>query len=333
MSVDRYARLMTDRTAFNAAVHTPLEEAVDTLRRRQAARRAARNETELGAAVPPALRQLRPVALLFRQVATPNYELRRVLRLAREHGMALLVWEYHADRFMTRNPIKYALGRLGFYSGLGRNGGRRIEYAAIIDLDAENGRPLRDINTFRGESLVAFHHRLMHSECPEIGHDWLFDASDWFAAQGGSARSYYPAFLSLFLRHAILFETFLLAGDERGFVEEVFLPAFDAVQAASGMKPLIVQAEPEEWEGDDFWQFYPEPLRRHIGPYRVLDRIANESGPQWATPAEREPAGVVRRDRLAERLGLPTRRTWNPPAEGADPAPDETRAPNSTRGR
>ncbi len=292
------ANLVLDRGKFGQYVYTPIETVVEVWRRRQSGRfSAVPHETSVGAQVPPVLRSNSPVGVMFRQIGTPNYEIRRVARLCAQHGIRLVIWEYLDDLFATENRDKYALGRMGFYGGLGRNGGRRVEYLKIIDLEAMNRKRLCDIATFRGESLIDFHHRLLAAECPTISADSLFDASAWFASHGGAARQYYFNFVSLFLRHAILFETFVLQDNgEREFTRDVFLPVFDQLQQTTGLKPLIVPAEREDWEGDDFWHLYPEPLRLHLGPYRVRDQVAVELGLQWETPADREarPTGVRR---------------------------------------
>lgn len=282
--------LVANRERFANYVYTPLEEALDTWRRRQGGRFAAqRPETAIGAKVPTILLGNAPVGILFRQIGSPNYETRRVVRLCIEHGIRLVIWEYHHDRFATENRDKHALGRLGFYSGLGRNGGRRLEYVRVFDVEAMNRQQFRDIKTYRGESLIDFHHRLLAAECPELEADALFDGSQWFADHGGTARHYYPAFVSLFLRHAILFETFVLQHDaEREFTRDIFMPEFQSLYESTGLRPLVVPAEREDWEGDDFWHLYPEALRRHLGPYRVRDQVAVETGLNWATPTDRE---------------------------------------------
>ncbi|MCC7121632.1 MAG: hypothetical protein IT493_08765 [Gammaproteobacteria bacterium] len=284
------AVLTANRQRFGEHVYTPLEQVVERWRKRRSGLFSAMpSETATGATVPPVLRGAGPVAVLCRQVGTPNYEMRRVVRLCAQHGIRLVVWEFHTDRFVMENRDKYALGRLGFYGGLGRNGGRRLEYVRIFDVDTMNGNAFRDIHTYRGETLIEFHHRLLAAECPELAADALFDGSSWFAAHGGAAKAYYPAFVSLFLRHAILFETFVLQEDnQREFTRDVFLPAFQALYQKTGLKPLVVPAEREDWEGDDFWQLYPEPLRRHLGPYRVRDQVAVDTGLNWETPADRE---------------------------------------------
>ena len=284
--------LTLDRAAFGAHVYSSLPIAITTLQQRQARFRGPRHTTIAGAAVPSALEGGGPVGVMFRQVGSANYELRRVIRMAMQHKLPLVIFEYHADRFLTRNRDKYALARPGFYSGLGRNGGRRIDYVPLFDLDAENGSPLGEIRILTGESLVDFHHRLLADECAELPPQALFDCSAWFKAHGANAAEYYRAFVSLFLNHAILFETFVLSGTERAFTEDVFLPAFDALWRNTGLKPLIVPAEREDWEGDEFWQLYPERLRRHLGSFRVHDRVANAGGPPWETPIERETSRI-----------------------------------------
>jgi hypothetical protein len=282
-----HAGLVENRARFGDYVYTPLEAAVATLRERRP--RYPATETAIGATVPSVLAGERPVGVLFRQVGTPNYETRRVVRLCAQHGLKLVIWEYHDDRFAVQNSDKHALGKLGFYGGIGRNGGRRLEYVRIFDLVEMNGRRFREILTTDGEALLDFHHRLLAVECPELGPDALFDASAWFARHGGSAREYYTAFVSLFLRHAILFETFVLQEEsERAFTRDVFLPAFTGLLEATGLRPLVVPAEREDWEGDDFWDFYPEPLRLQLGPCRIRDQLAMASGQHWATPSERE---------------------------------------------
>jgi len=312
---DEPATLIANREHFGNHVYTPLDQVVEAWRRRHSGLFAALpQETATGAAVPSLLRGQGPVGVLCRQVGTPNYETRRVIRLCAQHGIRLLIWEYYDDRFVMENRDKYALGRLGFYGGLGRNGGRRLEYVRIFDVDAMNGRPFNAIRTFRGETLVEFHHRLLAAECPELGSEALFDGSAWFAGHGGAARLYYPAFISLFLRHAILFETFVLQEDaECAFTRDVFLPVFQALYQKTGMKPLVVQAEREDWEGDDFWHLYPEPLRRHLGPYRARDPVAQATGLNWETPADRESRPTRQAPGPGRMPGLPL-----PRAVGAD---------------
>ncbi len=297
------AVLTANRQRFGDYVYTPLEGVVDAWRKRRSGLFSSMPiETVTGATVPAMLRSPGPVGVLCRQIGTPNYEMRRVIRLCAQHNIRLLVWEFHTDRFVMENRDKYALGRLGFYGGLGRNGGRRLEYVRIFDVDGMNGDAFCDIHTYRDEGLIDFHHRLLRAECPNLERDALFDGSEWFGTHGGTAKSYYLAFMSLFLRHAILFETFVLQDDgQREFTRDVFLPAFQALHQKTGLKPLVVSAEHADWEGDDFWQLYPEPLRRHLGPYRIRDQVAVDTGLNWETPADREARPTAAWQRSVER--------------------------------
>jgi hypothetical protein len=247
--IPRTTALTMHRPAFAECVYTPLPRALVELRKRQIQQPFTRDMTLIGAPLPPALVHRGPVGILFRQIGSANYETRRVVRLAARQGLPLLVVEFHADRFLTRNRDKYALARPGFYGGLGRHGGRRIEYVPLCDLDAENGNPLESIRIFTGERLIDFHHRLLAMECPELPASALCDCSEWFRAQGATAAAYYRAFVSLFLQHAILFETFVLGGAEREFTERVFLPAFDALWRETGLKPLIVPMKQRKSSG------------------------------------------------------------------------------------
>lgn len=93
-------------------------------------------------------------AIIFRQIASPNFEMRRVIELCEEHHLNLLVLTIKEDKFSTRNLCKYALGRMGFFEGIGRRGGKKISYKNIIDFNRYDGTLLRECNTFRGQSFM-----------------------------------------------------------------------------------------------------------------------------------------------------------------------------------
>lgn len=241
-------------------IYTPLEDARALLDRRQAGRLLPDLDSPGFLDVPAHLQQPR-MAVMFRQVGTPNHELQRAMALAARVGLHLVVWEYHADRFLTRNACKHALGRMRFHHGIGRNGGRKTQQLSVIDFNGSDGQCLDAVETLWGEPLIDFHHALLDER---FGHDdgpRLFDASAWFARHGGRARSYYRAFTMLFIRHAVLFETFVMQGSELDFTREVFLPAFDDLVTAFGIRPLVVRIEDVETEGDDYWLSYPGSLQ------------------------------------------------------------------------
>jgi len=204
-----------------------------------------------------------PYAVLFRQVATPNFELERFACQARAGGLSPLVLEFHRDKFVTRNSIKYALGRMGFYGGTGRNGGARVRFLSVVDLPATDGVALHHATTAWGQGLIEFHHELLR-ERPALHGLELYDGSNWFLGHGRAARHYYTEFLSLFVRHAVLFESFLTSPPEQQFTDEVVLPAFEATCAQHGRRPLICRLDPPHSEGHGFWLQYPDELHPSV---------------------------------------------------------------------
>ncbi|MGQ0659084.1 MAG: hypothetical protein ACT4NU_13530 [Chromatiales bacterium] len=264
MTLREHLPYASDRAALAELVYTPLEQAVDLFRVRQSEDLFHQLERDGLLEIPDLLKR-NGVAVMCRQIGTPNHEMQRFLELTAAHDLLPIIWEYHADKFMPRNPMKYAWGRLGFFSGLGRNGGVKLDYINVIDFNKANGLALRDVRTLWGQSLVELHHDLLLEEYPGFAEAGLYDGSRWFAEHGGAARNYYRAFLALFLRHAILFETFLLHGDELQFLREIFLPAFYDVYSTFGVKPLITPIEPEDSEGDRYWQLYPGHIRQYLG--------------------------------------------------------------------
>jgi hypothetical protein len=197
--------------------------------------------------------------VLFRQVATPNFELERFVALASAAALIPLVLEFHQDKFVTRNAIKYSLARMGFYAGTGRRGGPRVRVLSVAELPAADGRLLCHTVTRWGQKLVPFHHELLLSQ-PALRGIELFDASGWFLSHTGGAKAYYANFLSLFAAHAVLFESFLYSPEERQFTSEVVIPAFDAASARQGYRPLVCRLDPADREGLPYWLQYPNDL-------------------------------------------------------------------------
>jgi hypothetical protein len=148
------------------------------------------------------------------------------------------------------------LGRLFFYHGKGKNGGMKLESLNIVDFSQVNGKQLSSIRTVCGRNFVDFHHELFDT-CYERRSHTFFDTSDWLHFHGTNAKMYYRAFLSLFVRHGVLFENILLNDQERAFTTNVLLPAFIWVQRRFGVKPLIVPLTPIEDEDSRLWMCYP----------------------------------------------------------------------------
>ena len=251
--------LVADREKFNKFVYTPIDEAVKEVKKR------ASNEDlkkYLQDRIPSGLPDTfgtNKYAILFRQVATPNYEVRRFISLIDVlDGYKPLIFEYFKDKFTDNNEFKYYLGMLAFFFGRGKKGGERIRFLNTIDFNSSRGKKIEEVQTIWGETLINFHHRLFEKAYMEKNKDiLLFDASEWFAKNGSGASNYYKNFLSLFLQNNLLFENFMLDVKEITFTKEIFLPAFIQIFKETGYKPLIVALEPTEVESEVFWMCHP----------------------------------------------------------------------------
>lgn len=238
--------------------YTPLEEAVTLLHSRRSASPLGTGsmlERHLAA---------RSYAVLSPHVATPNFELERFVALAASVRLKPLVLEFNQDKFVTCNPEKHALARMVFHAGTGRNGGPRNRVLTITDLNAADGMPIYQTTTTGGTGLVPFHHELLRSR-PLLNDTDIVDGSPFFLAYPGGARQYYPDFFSHFVRHAILFESFLFATpSDHQFTTEIAIPAFQAATAKHSCQPLICRLDPPESEGDPYWYHYPDELHAQV---------------------------------------------------------------------
>ncbi len=249
--------LISNREVFNSFIYTPLEEALAELDKR-------RNDESIQVDIKaPLALQGEAKAVMFRQLVTPNYEIRRFLSLLDSIKLKPLFWEYHNDKFTSNNEWKHSLGRLFFYHGRGKQGGAKIDSKNAIDFNLANGRKISEVKTITGESLIDFHHHLFSRRFPDLDLEF-FDASEWFHHNGEVAKDYYKSFLALFVKDAILFENFMLDEKELSFTRDIFLPAFIEVYRSTGLKPLIVSLEPTDIEGDRFWICHPHEDKEYI---------------------------------------------------------------------
>lgn len=264
-SVINIDSLVADREAFNAFVYTPLEQAIDSLKEREANEELREKVKSILPNGIPEILEGKKSAILFRHLATPNYEIRRFVSIIDviDH-LDPVFWEYHSDKFTSNNECKHALGKMSFHFGRGKKGGQIINRVNVIDFNTYNGKKISDVKTVWGESLIDFHHNLFTNTYPKIDHSAFFDASEWFSKSGGNAKEYYKYFLTLFLQNGILFENFMLDEKEMSFTKEVFLTAFIEVYKQTGFKPLIVALSPTDIEGDHFWMCHPGESEEHI---------------------------------------------------------------------
>ncbi len=130
---------------------------------------------------------------------------------------------------------------------------------------SQQGRPLRELQTFWGQGLTSFHHELLTHSLNGNEHPVVFDSSPQYFRAGGSAAAYYRNFLfRLCLADGVLLEDYLLTGKELAFTRDVVLPAFEAVTSEFGIKPLIVRLTPPEEEDAPHWFWYPGELKAFV---------------------------------------------------------------------
>jgi len=250
-------QLILNRSKFNNFIYTPAKEAVKELeRRRKDPKLNDMVDTLIDHDLPsPLVERVR--AVLFRQLATPNFETRRFIAMIRPLRLEPLFWEYYDDKFTNYNEYKHSLGKMRFYSGKGKKGGTKINRINVIDFNRYNGEKISTVLTLWDQSLIEFHHELLSSTYNKFSPETFFESSNWFRNHGESADHYYIPFLSLFIKNAVLFETFLLNESEIKFTRNVFLPAFIEVWKRTGMKPLIVALEPAPSAENEYWVCYP----------------------------------------------------------------------------
>ena len=271
----RIDEITSDRKKFDETVYTSLEDATVEIKKRweDGKLKELLEREYFTKGLPPPLRDS-PKLVLVRQLATPNYELQRFIDISNTGGMGKVILEYLDDKFTPNNALKHHFGKLVFYDGVGKKGGLKLSYEAIIDFNKSNGHRIRDVQTVWGQSLVDFHHELLRKVFPK--HDLtLYDASRWASLYGGNAKIYYRTLVAFVIQNGILFENFILAKDELDFTKEIFLPAFFDVWDKTGKKPLIVALEPTDKADDDFWLYYPMSSRHiitdnmRISPYQT----------------------------------------------------------------
>lgn len=258
--------LVSNKQAFSEFIYTSLEDAVKELSLRQGDEKIKQYINEfLVAGVPEPFKD-KKCAVLFRQIATPNYEVRRFVSIVDALGKEFkpLFFEYLEDKFTDNNEWKYSLCKMSFFAGKGKKGGSKIDRLNIIDFNAFKGKKFSEITTFWGQKLGDFHRELIKRTYSHFDAGSFYDASDWFAQSGGHAKDYYTHFLKLFLQNGILFENFMIDEKELSFTKEVFLPAFMKVLKDTGKKPLIVALEPTDIEGDEFWMCHPHTSIEYV---------------------------------------------------------------------
>lgn len=211
----------------------------------------------LGGDIPPPFR-LGPRAIKAAHITSVDFGSLRFFELARQAGLSPLGWELRADRFVSFNPDKMALVKLAIFDRLNKRGKPTYRFIRVADFARGiEGKSISALSTLWGESLVAFHHRLVNKL---VGHVEKFDASEWFQHNGGRPRFFYPKLLALAVCHGILFETFYSSEPGNSFTDDIVWPAFEQVARLFGKAPLIVPFVPPEEADEPHWLIYPKAV-------------------------------------------------------------------------
>lgn len=259
-----YNEIMSNRESFNDTIYTTPSEALKILKERQNDKELVRKiEALLDGDIPEPLKDLGLFGISSKQVATPNHDTKWFLELAKDFNFTPVFSEYLDDKFTSNNPFKHSLGVLHVSHGVNKKGEEDFEKITIVDFDRYDGKKIKEVRTLWGESLVDFHKNLFKTL--DYDKEYIFyDASSWLARKGGNANSYYLKDMLVYCCHGILFENFLLTGDDKSFVKKVLLPSIEECFRLTGLKPLIVPIPPMDIEEDARWLIYDKNIINNI---------------------------------------------------------------------
>jgi len=245
------------RPALESVPYTRREDAVALLQeRRKDVKLRKRVEEFLGGNIPACVQGEDVAGLIFRNVLTPNHEFDIYIKHCEKINVRPVLFEYPEDKFVAMNKDKYTLARIYFYMD-SYSHGENILGMKLVDFDHAEGKPLTEVKTLHGESLVSFHHRLLTYYYPTVS-NYLFNATSWLHTMGGHATKYYSNFFALFLTHAILFENFSTRDHEAMFTKQVVLPAIEMIRDIFNINPIICPIHEIADENNKKWWTYPE---------------------------------------------------------------------------
>lgn len=265
--------LMSDKKAFDAFVYTPWREALQELDIRQ---NDATIDAYLAQTLPqgvPEIMRGKKSMVLGRHVATPNFETQRFLSCADVlRDLQPIIFEHTEDRFTDINESKLGLGRMPFYKGFNSVNQKIFEYEYVINMNQSNGKKISSVVTTWNEPLVEFHHRFFNTLFPNY-RDVPFNGSSWLLQAGKGAAQYYMAYMSLFIKHGVLFENLLTTKHETAFTSEVILPTILNITSITGKKPLIIEMGPIGKENDLLWLSYPYAIKSFVDNNAVSSHV------------------------------------------------------------
>lgn len=204
----------------------------------------------------------RPRAILFRQIATPNYELRRFLRLCARSDYAPVILQYHADRMSCHNTFKRSLVAPMFLEGVSRTGQPFFRRQVLTNVEKVDRLQLAKVSV-SGRPLPSIHTDLLRLALPDERME-LVEGSHWFGQYPAGAQDYYVDLFAALTGNLILFEDFVTSGEDGPFFERVVRPAFDAACSILGIRPLVRRLYDNRRMASPLWYAYPASYRAHF---------------------------------------------------------------------
>ncbi len=215
-----------------------------------------------------------------RYIVSANFETLRFVSLSEPLSLPVVLTEDLQDIFIPQNVVKKALCKLPIHKRITNKAGtlhEQYEYKSIVDINTMQGRSFGDMQTYWGESLVSFHHRILESTVRRSVS--LYDDAEWINRNGRrDPLALYKRFLALFLVHGVYFEDYSMKNHEEiSFYEDVVRPAYKFVTEVFGEKPLIARLVPENGESEVFWNSYPSSILEAI-PSHTIDTVRHPQG-------------------------------------------------------
>jgi hypothetical protein len=265
VKIGDYNTIISDRNIFNQVVYTPISQALKILEERKKDKVLIdKVEKLLKGDIPKILKEKGVYGVQFRQIATPNNEVKHFLKITKDFGITPIFMEYHDDKFSSNNAWKRSLGQIHIQGPINKKDEYRVEKLTIMDFNKHNGVKLNKVTTHKSEMLTDFHRKLFqvcdlhHQACN------FYDTSKWIKDHGAQPVEYYQNFFLLFTCFGILFENFSLTGKESKFTSDVILPSMESVYNLTGVKPLIVPIPPMDMENEDYWIYYDGRVKSFI---------------------------------------------------------------------
>jgi hypothetical protein len=250
------AQMMEPLPSLRPGFYTPLASLAglhDKQRTRRLTREVLRFLRPLPRALP--LLQSRPL-LLFRALATPNFETLRFLDLARCAGRPPLILELRDDWFTpTVNLSKRRLGKLRIYRTAASSAKSATRSVSVVSFNERGRQRISDLRCGDGTPFIDMHHGMLSAVTGDELSGRVIDIAN--LCRSDAPRSHYERIFALCTCFGVLAETFSLSGAEGAFTAEVVLPAFEATVARFGARPAVTELLPNGSATDPHWESYP----------------------------------------------------------------------------